>query len=153
MWGNIVFLMWCCHTLCSASIAGCSHFTGWVCLMEDSCTSSIPTVNGVIVDTCTVQTATVMEHNHYIHASIQSQTYNVVLVWMFVANSACLVWSDSLWFSSELWQCLCSMDQYVLSRWFEAKYYNVFPNSSTRSPLDIAKITIVLRMYTHVVVI
>ena len=41
----------------------------------------------------------------------------------------------------------------IVSRWFEAKHYSVFPNSSTRSPLDIAKITIVLRMYTHVVVI
>ena len=47
--------------------------------MDDSCTSSIPTVNRVLVDTCTVQTGTVMEHNHYIHESIQSQTCNVVL--------------------------------------------------------------------------
>ena len=48
--------------------------------MDDSCTSSIPTVNRVLVDTCTVQTRTVMEHNHHMHASIQSQICNVVFV-------------------------------------------------------------------------
>lgn len=59
--------------------------------MEDSCTSSIPTVNGVIVDTCTVQTATVMEHNHYVHATIHA-TIHTMSYWCECLSLTLPVW-------------------------------------------------------------
>lgn len=116
--------------------------------MEDPCISSIPTVNGVLVDTCTVQPWTVMGYN-YVHASI----HRVKLIMSCLCEGLILpvLFGQLLRFSFELQQyqwctnqqaCIIKMNYYIF----------LFLNSSTRLPLN-TKDNYMSSEHVHVVVI